>query len=134
MAYLLDTNVCIAIIKRKPSGVLERLQRCGPGDVLISAISVAELRYGATKSQEATKAHSTLDKFLAPFEILDFDYLSAATYGAVRAALEGGGTPIGPLDTLIASQAVQNDLVLVTSNAREFSRVQGLKLENWIGS
>ncbi|HEY9869160.1 MAG TPA: PIN domain-containing protein [Candidatus Obscuribacterales bacterium] len=103
-------------------------------DVLISAISVAELRYGATKSREAAKAQSTLDKFLAPFEILDFDYLCAATYGAVRAALESGSTPIGPLDTLIASQAVLNNLVLVTNNAREFKRVQGLKLENWIGS
>jgi len=129
---LLDTDVCIAIINRRSSHAISRLQICEPGTVALSTISVAELRFGADKSQAAAKNHQALDQFLLAFEIKQFDELSAIAYGVIRSDLEKKGTPIGPLDTLIAAQAVAQELILVTNNLSEFSRVKNLNVETWI--
>jgi len=131
--YLLDTNSCIALINNRSAQILNRLLACEPGQVALSAITVAELRFGASKSKMPAKNHSALDGFFVPFEIISFDEASAIAYGAIRARLEEAGTPIGPLDTLLAAQAAAHNLIMVTSNVREFRRVKELKsIENWL--
>lgn len=129
--YLLDTNICIYIIKKKPIEVLHRFSGLSFGDVAVSSITAAELDYGVSKSG-SDRNMATLEKFLAPLEILPFDNESARQYGRLRANLERQGTPIGPLDTLIAAHALALNSVLVTNNVREFSRVPMLKLDNWV--
>ena len=104
--YLLDTNICIFVIKRKPPAVLERFQKHSPADVAISSVTLAELRYGADKSSRPPKNHAALDSFLLPLSIADFDSPAADHYGKVRADIEHRGTPVGPLDTLIAAHAL----------------------------
>ncbi len=131
MKYLLDTNICIFVIRQKPAAVLARFLQQPPGDVGISSITLAELRYGADKSSRPGQNHAALDAFVAPLSVAAFDARAADVYGKVRADLERRGTPIGPLDTLIAAHAVCLDIALVTDNASEFSRVAGLKMENW---
>jgi len=132
MTYLLDTDICIAIINRRSTKALARLQSCKPGSVALSAISIAELRFGADKSQAVSKNHEALTQFFLALEIKPFDELSAIAYGVIRADLEKKGTPIGPLDTLIAAQALAHELILVTNNQNEFSRVNKLRVETWI--
>lgn len=132
MKYLLDTDVCIYLIKKQPSSVLEKLEVCRAGDVGISAVTVAELRYGASKSQRPKQNHEALDQFLAPFELMPFDDNAAAAYGEIRAHLEKTGDLIGPLDMLIAGHAKSLDVTLVTNNIREFKKVKGLKIEAWL--
>lgn len=131
MKYMLDTNICIYIIKKKPVNVLDRFKKSPVGSIGISAITLAELQYEIMKSANPPKNQDALDKFLTPLEILDFDYLSTLEYGVIRAGLEREGTPIDPLDTLIAAHAKSADVILVTNNEREFERVPGLKIENW---
>ena len=131
MKYLLDTDVCIYLINKRPSSVLEKLHACRAGDVGVSAVTVAELRYGASKSQRFRQNHEALDLFLAPFEMMAFDESAAIAYGEIRAQLEKAGDPIGPLDMLIAGQAKSLNVVLVTNNVREFRKVKGLKIEAW---
>ncbi len=131
MKFLLDTDICIYLIKKNPPSVLERLQACHAGDVGVSAITVAELRYGADKSQHPKRNHDGLDLFFAPLEITAFDDRAATEYGAIRAQLESTGQPIGPLDLLIAAHAKSLGVTLVTNNSAEFRRVRGLKVENW---
>ncbi len=133
MMFLLDTNICIYLIKNKPEGLRRHLEPLRPGDVGISSITVAELRYGAAKSQAKEKNTAALDMFLAPFEIMQFDDRAADVYGAIRAGLEKNGTPVGPLDTLIAAQAISLAVTLVTNNMREFRRIPGLQCVNWHG-
>ncbi len=132
MKYLLDTNICIYIIKKKPGQVLKRFTSLAVGDIGISAITLAELQFGIMKSSNPQKNREALDKFLTPLEILDFGYHASIEYGKIRAALEKKGTPIGPLDTMIASHAKSLGLTLVTNNVREFKRVTGLEIENWV--
>lgn len=132
MKILLDTNICIALIKRKPPQVLQKLQSYNVGEVAISSISVAELRFGASKSQQAAQNHAALDEFLLPLEVVDFNQAATHCYGDLRATLEKQGTPIGALDTLIAAHALSLNLTLVTHNTREFKRVAGLRVEDWI--
>lgn len=131
MKYMLDTNICIYIIKKKPVNVLDRFKESPVGSIGISAITLAELQYGIMKSANPEKNQDALDRFLTPLEILDFDYLSTIEYGVIRAGLERKGTPIGPLDTLIAAHAKSTDVILVTNNEREFERIPRLKIENW---
>ena len=131
MEYLLDTNICIYIIKKRPTIVFEKFQSLSIGSVGISSITLAELQYGIMKSSDPIKNQEALNKFLTPIEILDFDFFASTDYGKVRANLEQKGTPIGPLDTLIAAHAKSLDLILVTNNEREFERIIGLKIENW---
>ncbi|MFY9261654.1 MAG: type II toxin-antitoxin system VapC family toxin [Gallionella sp.] len=132
MKIMLDTNICIALIKRKPTHVLQKMQTYVAGDVCISSITLAELRFGASKSQHSAKNHATLDKFLLPLDIADFDEAATRHYGELRSTLEKQGTPIGALDTLIAAHALSLNLPLVTHNTREFNRVAGLQVEDWI--
>ena len=132
MEYLLDTNICIYIIKKKPLSVFERFKNTIAGSICISSITVAELQYGIMKSSIPEKNQEALDKFLIPLEILDFDFKATIEYGKIRADLEKKGMPIGPLDTLIASHALSLGLILVTNNEKEFERIAGLKIENWV--
>ena len=131
---LLDTNVCIHIIRRRPQAVLGRFEDYGIGEVGVSSVTVAELRYGAEKSSRPGQNLEALGRFLLPLEVLAFGQEAAAAYGRVRAALEKAGTPIGPLDTLIAAHAVSIGATLVTNNTREFERVPDLEVEDWTGA
>ncbi len=131
MKYLLDTNICIYLIRQRPTSVIREMARQQVGDVGLSSITVAELHYGVAKSTQVERNQSALEQFLAPLIIVDFDAAAATAYGAVRALLERRGTPIGSLDTLIAAHALSLDVTLVTNNKREFSRVPRLKLTNW---
>ena len=131
MKYLFDTNICIYVINARPPQVLERFRREAVGDIGISAITAAELAYGVAKSGSA-RNRSALEKFLAPLDIAPFDGEAFWRYGAIRASLERRGQPIGSLDTLIAAHALALDVALVTNNASEFSRVEGLRIDNWV--
>ena len=130
MTYLLDTNTCVYAIKREP-GVLENLQEHGPDDFGISAITVAELWFGAAKSSRPRETRSSVDAFLEPFEVLPFTIEAADDYADIRLELEKGGRPIGERDLLIAATARSRRLIVVTSNVREFGRVSGLPGEDW---
>lgn len=130
MRLLLDTDTCIFALKHHTT-VLENLLSQSREDVAVSVISEAELRTGAAKSSAPTKMLHLVDNFLRPLTIVDYTSADAASYAQVRAKLERAGTPIGPLDTLIAAQALGRKLTLVTNNQREFARVLGLRLENW---
>jgi tRNA(fMet)-specific endonuclease VapC len=130
MKFLLDTDTCIYALKQNPA-VLQRLLGQKPEDITVSVITEAELRRGAAKSGSPTKTLRLVENFLRPLEVLEFTSRDAATYAQVRAKLERARTPIGPLDTLIAAQAVARKLVLVSNNEREFRRVSGLHAQNW---
>ncbi len=132
MKYLLDTNICIYIIKNKPPEVRQRFNSLIIGDVGVSSITVAELQFGIQKSQYGSKNQEALNQFLTPLEIVPFDRKAATSYGLIRVLLESNGTPIGALDTLIAAHAFSLDCVLVTNNESEFRRVSGLSVENWV--
>lgn len=132
MRYMLDTNICIYSIKHKPESVFRRLQEHDPSEICISSVTYAELVHGVEKSQAVEKNRLALVLLLANIEILDFDTLAAEAYGKIRADLEKGGTPIGPLDMMIAGHAKSLDYCIFTNNTKEFSRVRGLKLENWV--
>ena len=132
MGYLLDTNICIYIIKRKPQAAIERLRQIPFNELYISAITIAELEYGIRKSSFPDKNQSALNEFLTPFSLLDFDRSATIEYGIIRSELEKKGIPIGPLDMLIAAHAKSLNFTLVTNNEREFSKVNGLHVENWI--
>jgi tRNA(fMet)-specific endonuclease VapC len=131
MLYLLDTNICIYIIRKKPPKVLDQLCAIKAFEVGISSITLAELEYGVAKSSRPAQNRDALIGFLAPLTILSFGNEAAAIYGMLRAWLEKAGKPIGPMDMLIAAHALSLSTTLVTNNTREFERVPGLKLENW---
>lgn len=131
MTYLLDTDTCIYAIKRKPPEVLRHLRALTPGDVGLSSITVSELYYGAQRSQNVEKNLEALEQFLVPLVIVAYGLEASVVYGQVRAGLERVGTPIGPLDTLIAAHALQLGATLVTNNLRKFSRVPGLRSVSW---
>jgi tRNA(fMet)-specific endonuclease VapC len=130
LKLLLDTDTCIFALKRNPA-VLDRMLSHSRADVAVSVITEAELRTGAAKSSAPAKTLHLLENFLRPLAVVEFTSADATTYAHLRAKLERAGTPIGPLDTLIAAQAVSRKLVLVTNNEGEFGRVPGLRLENW---
>jgi tRNA(fMet)-specific endonuclease VapC len=130
MKFLLDTDTCIYALKQSPT-VLKHLLAQSREDIAVSVITEAELRRGAAKSTSAAKTLRLVENFLRPLGIVEFTSNDAASYAQSRAKLERAGTPIGPLDTLIAAQAVARKLVLVSNNEREFSRVTGLRIENW---
>jgi len=133
MDYLLDTDTCLALIKRKSRRVLDRLAGLPVGAIGISSITLAELLYGVAKSEYKERNRQALEEFLLPLEIADFDADAAKAYGRVRAGLEKDGKPIGPLDTQIGAHALGLGIVLVTHNMREFRRIPNLKLADWIG-
>lgn len=131
MRFLLDTNICIYLIKKKPQQVLQKFNAYVVGEIGISSITAAELWFGVQKSRYPGKNQRALEQFLIPLTVVEFDRQAARAYGRIRAWLESQGTPIGPLDTLIAAQALSMQVTLVTNNIQEFSRVLELKLENW---
>ena len=132
MRYMLDTNICIYVIKPKPETVFRKLQNINPEDVCISSVTYAELVHGVEKSAAVEKNRLALSMLLANMEILDFDVDAADCYGKIRAALEKKGTPIGPLDMMIAAHAQSLGYTVVTNNVNEFSRVSALQIENWV--
>ena len=131
MTYMLDTNICIYVMKNKPERVLKRFEKEINRGICISSITLAELEYGMKHSSNPTKNERALLKFLLPLRILPFESSAASAYGEIRAYLQKQGTPIGSLDMLIAGHARSKELILVTNNVREFARVPELKWENW---
>ncbi|MCI8899195.1 MAG: type II toxin-antitoxin system VapC family toxin [Lachnospiraceae bacterium] len=131
MKYMLDTNICIYAIKHKPDIVIKKFLSHDPEEICISAITYAELMHGVEKSMAVEKNRVAMSLFLSPITILQFDERAAEEYGRIKAELEKKGTPIGPMDTLIAGHARSSGLILVTNNTREFSRVVGLAVEDW---
>ncbi len=131
MIYMLDTDICIYIIKRKPLRILKRLELIQPDQLSLSAITFAELMNGAKKSQRVEANVSRLNALGEILEICSFDQQAAVVYGDVRSSLEKRGEVIGAHDLLIAAHALSLDRTLVTNNEREFKRVEGLKVDNW---
>ncbi len=134
MKYLLDTDICIALIRQKSESLIQRLTKLVPGDVGISSITLAELFFGASKSSYPEQNNSALEQFILSLELVAFDQQAALAYGNIRAELERNGNVIGSMDMLIAAQAISLGVILVTNNTREFNRVSGLLLENWISA
>ena len=132
MSYLLDTNICIYIIKNRPKAVIQQLRRQPLEDINVSTITLAELELGVAKSERRETNRLALIEFLSPFRIRDFDQAAAHEYGILRSELETRGTPIGPLDMLIAAHAISLQLILVTNNIKEFRRIGNLHIENWV--
>lgn len=132
MKYMLDTNICIYAIKKKPQSVFERMRAELPNGLCISSITLAELQHGVAKSQFPERNAAALVQFLTVFNILPFDDLAAVEYGKICAYLQKKGTPIGTMDMFIAAHAKTAKMILVTNNTREFERVPELELENWV--
>ena len=130
--YLLDTKICIYIIKKKPSDVLKTLKTKSKKDIYISSITIAELEYGITKSKFPEKNRIALIEFLSIFHILPFDDSDAVYFGIIKTDLERKGLIIGPMDLLLAAQAKAKELIFITNNIKEFERVEGLKIKNWV--
>ena len=131
MKYMLDTNICIYCIKKASNKVISKLTSYDPKDICISSITYAELMYGVEKSKFKEKNMIALMMFISSISILDFDMNASTYYGTIRSELEKKGTPIGPMDMLIAAHALSNNLILVTNNIKEFKRVNNIQLENW---
>lgn len=131
MIYILDTNACIVYMNRPMSGVRRRLETMRPEDVVVCSVVKAELFYGAMRSNNPGRTLANQQEFLNRFVSLPFDDRAALIFGRIRAELAALGTPIGPYDFQIAAIALANNLILVTHNTREFSRVEGLRIEDW---
>jgi len=131
MRYMLDTNICIYLIKKKPIKVLKKLRTFYITDIVISAITLSELEYGVSKSSRKEKNRDALNKFLVPLEIVPFDDKAAVHYGEIRTYLEKKGRVIGAMDMLMGAQARSMPVTLVTNNLREFKRIPDLRVENW---
>ena len=131
MRYMLDSNICIYTIKRKPQKVLLKLNECRQDGLAISAITLAELEHGVSGSEHQEKNRDALIQFLSIVDILPFDSSAAFEYGKIHASLQKKGKLIGPLDMLIAGHAISMGLIVVTNNVRELGRVDGLAVEDW---
>jgi len=132
--FMLDTDICVELLRGRAPGVFDRMRQCDVDAVSISTITLAELYYGVRKSARPAHHEALLIRICAPLAVLPFDARAAETCGRVRAALEQDGTPIGPLDTLIAAHALSQGLTLITRNDREFPRVSNLLVENWLSA
>lgn len=132
MKFMLDTNTCIYIIKKKPTKVIERFLQTKISHIGISSITMSELTYGVYKSSKPEQNQMALAQFVAALEILPYGDEAVQFYGHLRAHLEKQGTPIGALDMLIAAHALSINCTLITNNEKEFIRVPGLKIENWV--
>ncbi len=130
LRYMLDTNICIYVIKNRPTELREKFNRFAD-ELCISAVTLAELVYGAEKSAKVNENLAAVEKFSKRLEVRAFAEHAAQHFGQVRAELERSGGPIGPYDLMIAGHARSEALTLVTDNEREFQRVQGLRVENW---
>ncbi len=131
MKYLLDTNVCMRYLNRRSEPIIRQMEAVSPDDIGVCAVTRAELLFGALKSNNPAKTLAQQRAFLAPLGSLPFDDAATAHYARIRVQLEAAGTPIGPNDLLIAAIGLAHDLILVTHNTREFTRVNGLRLEDW---
>ena len=131
MKYMMDTNICIYAIKNKSESVIRKILSQNPEDLCISVVTYAELMHGVEKSQAVEKNRIAMSLFLSAITVLDFDGEAAEAYGQIRAELERKGTPIDPMDLLIAGHARSQGLILVTNNTRGFARVTGLRIEDW---
>ena len=131
MKYMLDTNICIYTIKQKPDAVIRNFLKHDSDELCVSAITYGELMHGVEKSQARERNRAALTMFLSAISILEFDHYAAEEYGRVRAELERKGTPIDPMDMLIAGHARLEGLILITNHTREFLRVQNLEVEDW---
>jgi len=130
--YLLDTNICIYIINKNPRHVVEKIKKYKPSQIKVSSISLAELEYGASKSKYRDKNRAAIVDFASAFDVVAFDDNDAEIFGLIRADLEKRGKIIGPYDMQIAAQSIARNLILVTNNTSEFSRVHTIKIENWV--
>lgn len=131
MKFLLDTNICVFLIRNQFERIRRHIRSHRVGEIGVSAITEAELRFGADKSFDPGKNHAVLERFFLTLPVLAFESGFAREYGRIRAILEKKGTPIGSLDTLIAAHALSEGLTVVTTNTREFKRVPGLRVVNW---
>lgn len=131
MKYLLDTNICIYLIKNNNNKLISKITSFAPGELCISSVTTSELYYGARKSMHISKNLTLLEDFLSGFTVLPYDNDDAIFYGIIRADLERKGTPIGPLDNQIGAQALAKEMTIVTNNEKEFIRIENLKVENW---
>ncbi len=131
MKYMLDTNICIYVIKQKPQNVIRRFRQAKISEIGVSSITLSELEYGVMKSAKPEQNRMALAQFIAPIEIPAYDDAAAQHYGEIRADLERQGKPIGSLDMLIAAHALSLNSLLITNNETEFKRVSNLKIENW---
>jgi len=129
--YLLDTNICIFAINKRPANVLEIIKKKSKSGIFISSFTVAELEYGVENSKYIEDNRIALLKFLSIFNVLNFDDMDAAPYGKLKTKLKKAGQIIGPIDMLLAAQAISKELIFVTNNVDEFKRIDGLKIEDW---
>lgn len=132
MKVLLDTDTCIYLIRRRSPEVLRRLKRYSTGDVGISSITLGELAFGVSKSAQPEKNQAALDEFVSALQVAPFDESAARSYGPIRAVLQQRGSVIGALDMWIGAHAHSIGATLVTHNTREFSRIGGLRLADWV--
>lgn len=132
--YMLDTDTCSYIIKKRPPEVKRRLQELSSSEVHISVITYAELIYGATRCASSKITLDVIEAFVTRINILPWDQAAARAWASTRYSLEKAGQPIGNLDTMIAAHALSHQLIVVTNNTRHFSKIEGLVIENWVGS
>lgn len=131
LGYMLDTNICIYVMKNYPQELREKFNSLAE-QLCISSITLGELHFGAEKSSRRTENLTAIEHFVARLDVLPFDAKAAAHYGQLRAELERAGTPCGPHDMQIGGHARSQGLIVVTNNAREFSRMKGIRVENWV--
>ncbi len=136
MQFMLDTNTLVYVLNARPQhqAVLDRFNTHDPRHLCLSSITLAELRFGAAQSQRREATQTKLERVIAALTVAPFEDRAARAYGTLRAQLQSAGQPIGPLDTLIAAHAVSLGAILVSNNLREFGRVSGLRVENWIAA
>lgn len=130
--FLLDTNILIYAMNKRPESVFNKLKSLSVGEVAVSSITIAELQYGASKSSKVEHNRRMLQEFLAPFELLDWPQQATEIYGTIRTNLERSGKIIGAMDMMIASHALYSGLILVTNNTKHFKDIPDLRLENWV--
>jgi tRNA(fMet)-specific endonuclease VapC len=131
MRYLLDTDICSYIIRKRPQNLIDKFKSIHLGDIGISVITICEFEAGIPGSSHPEKLRSAIDTFLSPFTILDFQQTDAISFGIIDSSLKLKGTPIGDMDTMIASQALSRGLILVTNNVKHYSRIPHLTYESW---
>jgi len=129
--YLLDTNICIYTINKRPEHVIKKVKSCNHEEICISSITIMEMEYGLQRSKIKDLTREALIDFILPFEIINFNSGDAYEYGKIRAHLESIGKPIGAYDLQLAAQAISRKLILVTNNVKEFSKIPEIEIENW---
>ena len=132
MIRLLDTNTCIYFLNRASERIVDRFKELSPSQIKLPSITVAELYYGAEKSKFRSRNRERVRRFVSTFEIVSFDEKACGSYAKIGYSLERSGTPVGPMDLLVASIGLAHNFTVVTNNVKEFKRVKGLKLENWL--